>query len=653
MSHEPEQAPYGSWKSELAARDVARGAALPEWLDFVGEEVWWTESLPHDGGRNALVRRGPDGAPQEVLPPGWNVRSGFDEYGARPWLPLSGHPGDGIVFTHWGDQRVHRWRPGSRPEPVSPAGPPHAVHRYGDFAVVGTEVWCVRQTVPTAARRDGSAGPRRELVALPLDGSAAEHPEAVRVLAAGHRFMTGPRVAPGGRKVAWLGWNHPDMPWDSTELMVADISPEGRVLPPVRMTGGGGRSVAQVEWATDGSGRLFAVTDPDGWWNLHEITPDGGVRNLCRRTEECAEALWRIGSRWFLPLRDGGIALLTGVGERRLVHLAPDGTQSVVDPEGPYTEWSSPATDGRRIAGVAAGPAHRPAVVLVDPGGKGTEILRAPAHEHTALSATPFRRSYRAPGGEEVYAHVHPPHNPAYRGPDDELPPFLVLAHGGPTNRVPMIPHPHITYFTSRGIGVLDVQYGGSTGYGRAYRDRLRGGWGVVDVQDCATAVRGLIAEGLADPRRIAIRGASAGGWTAAASLIAEPELYRAAALHFPVLDADTWRLTTHDFESRYAETLIGGPPGNGDRYTQRSPVHGASSIRAPFALFQGAQDAICPPRQAEQLLERLDGARTAYDYEVFEGEGHGFRRAETVAHTLRTELRLYARVFGFTPAPE
>jgi dipeptidyl aminopeptidase/acylaminoacyl peptidase len=389
------------------------------------------------------------------------------------------------------------------------------------------------------------------------------------VLAAGHRFLTGPRIAPGGDRVAWLGWDHPDMPWDRTDLMVAAITPEGLLGPAVRVAGGPGRSVAQAEWAADGTGRLFAVTDPDGWWNLHEIGPDGGSRPLRAEPQEYAEALWRVGSRWFLPLHDGTLAVLHGTAGRRPALLSPDGKRTALDPDGPYTEWHSPATDGKRIAAVAAGPAHRPTVVLLDPrepGGR-LEVLRPPSREHAELWPAPFRRTYQGPGGEEVHAHVYPPHHPRHRGPDGELPPYVVLVHGGPTNRTHMTPHPHIAYFTSRGIGVLDVQYGGSTGHGRAYRDRLRGGWGVVDVRDCATAARGLVAEGLADPRRLAIRGASAGGWTAAASLIAEPELYRAAAIHFPVLDADTWQRTTHDFESRYAQTLIGPWPQSRDAY--------------------------------------------------------------------------------------
>ncbi|GAB3958221.1 alpha/beta hydrolase family protein [Streptomyces sparsus] len=636
----------------MRAADVAEGMPVPEWPGFVGEEVWWTEFLTHDGGRSALMRHGPDGVPTQVLPPDWDVRTRLHEYGALPWHALSADTADGIVFTHWTDQRVYRWRPDTAPEPLTPSATERETCRYGDFAVRDGEVWCVRETLH--AEGDGPALVRRDLVALPLDGRAAEDRGAVRVLASTHDFMTGPRIEPGGRRVAWLGWNHPSMPWDSTDLMVAAVSPDGELRDITRVLDGGRRrSVTQVEWAADGSGRLFAVTDPDGWWNLHEVTPGAPARNLFPVAEEFGEALWRMGTSWFKPMSDGRIAVVHGRSERRLGVLNPNGDLTDLDPGGPYTQWSSPATDGRRIAAVAAGTGRRPTVVLTDPSAGRPAPPRTPEHRHLRLTATPRLRTYHGQEGEPVHAHVHPPYHPDVTGPAGELPPYVVFAHGGPTNRSPLVPRAHITYFTSRGIGVLDVQYGGSTGFGRAYRDRLRGGWGVVDVRDCATAARGIVADGLADPARVAIRGASAGGWTAAASMIAEPDLYRAAAIYFPVLDADTWRRTTHDFESRYAETLIGPWPADREQYERRSPVHGADRIRAPFVLFQGTEDAICPPGQAEQFLKRLEGSGIAYTHHLFEGEGHGFRGAATVIQTLRAELALYARAFGFDPLPE
>jgi dipeptidyl aminopeptidase/acylaminoacyl peptidase len=640
-------APYGTWPSPLKATDVARGEALVEWVGFVGDEVWWTEVRPSENGRAALVRRAADGTVGEALPPGWDVRTRVIEYGGRPWLALSADAADGVVFVHAADQRVYRHRPGAAaPVPLTPEGAWPAALRYSDFAVRGDEVWCLRETVTDAEGTQVA----RHLVAVPLDGSAAGDPGAVRVLAASHHFLTGPRVSPDGRRVAWLGWNHPHMPWDATELMLADIAEDGTLSTPRRLAGGGREAVTQVEWAATGAGTLYAVTDPGGWWNVHRVGLDGRVDNLCPRPEEFGEALWRIGARWCLPLRSGHLAVVHGTGSSRRLGLLDPATGEVTDVDSPYTEWQSVATDGRRVAAVASGPGHHRTLVLCDPAGGGTgatEVLRAPRGAHDAYAARGFGRTYRSASGEEVHAHVYPPHHPDVTGPDGELPPFLVFVHGGPTSRSHLVRNLEISYFTSRGIGVVDVQYGGSTGYGRAYRERLRGAWGLVDVADCATVARGLVADGLADPARLAIRGGSAGGWTAAASLVAEPELYRAAAIYFPVLDLVSWRTSgTHDFESHYLDSLVGAWPAWRSRYETRSPVRRAHLIRAPFVLFQGLDDTVCPPAQAQQLVARLAGSPVSHQYLTFEGESHGFRRAETVVRCLEAELDLYTRVF-------
>ncbi|MBT2508565.1 S9 family peptidase [Streptomyces sp. ISL-98] len=647
MTDVKRQLPYGSWDSPVRAEDAARGDVLLEWVGFLGEHVCWTEVLPEEEGRSGLMCRTDDGI-REVLPAGWDVRTRVIEYGGRPWLALSDRAEDGLVFSHGPDQRVYRWRPGTLPVPLSPAGAWAGELRYADFAVRGDEVWCLRETVTDDTARTAE----RHLVALPLDGNAADDPSRVRELAATHHFMTGPRIEPGGDRVAWLGWDHPDMPWDTTDLMVAGIRPDGTLGEATRLLGGDGESVTQADWATDGSGSLYAVSDPDGWWNVHAIDRGGRVRNLCPRPEEFGEALWRIGLRWCLPLLNGSLAVIHGVGERRLGILA-DGT--LTDFDDPATEWHFAATDGRRVAAVSSSPGRRRTVVLADPADGSVEVVRAPAGaSFDAYATTPYRRTYAGSGGEPVHAHVYPPYHPGITGPEGELPPWLVFVHGGPTSRTHLVLNQEISYFTSRGIGVLDVQYGGSTGYGRAYRERLRRSWGLTDVVDCATAVRGLIAEGLADPRRVAIRGGSAGGWTAAASIAAEPDLYRAAGIYYPVLDPVTWRDETHDFESRYLDTLIGPWPEAVDQYEKQSPLAGAERIRAPFVLLQGLDDTVCPPAQAERLLQRIDGctAGTApYRYLTFEGEGHGFRRSATIADSLRAELRLYGRALGFAPA--
>ncbi|HET9138973.1 prolyl oligopeptidase family serine peptidase [Actinophytocola sp.] len=637
----PRSAPYGRWASPITAADVAAGEALIEYVGFVGDEVWWVESRPAQGGRGALVRRRTDGTLADVLGPEWNVRTRVIEYGGRPWLALGSGPADGFVFTNWDDQRVYLARPDQAPTPISPRPELPAGARYADFTVVGAEVWCLRESITGPDPDDV----HRDLVALPLDGRAARATGAVRVLAHSHHFMTGPRLAPDGGRVAWIGWDHPGMPWDGTELMCAPVLADGTLGSARRVTGGPGLAVGQVEWAPDRADTLYVLSDPDGWWNIHEIGLNGRERNLCPRAEEFGEALWRIGARWFLPAGDGRLFVVHGTGARRLAVLEKDG--SLRDIGDPYTEWAALATDGRRVAATAAGPRHRRTVVLADPDHSGIEVLRPAELAHAAYLPSGGPASFTGPAGETVHAFVYPPHNPDFTAPPGELPPFLVHVHGGPTSRSQQVANLEIAFFTSRGIGVVDVQYGGSTGYGRDYRDRLRGNWGVVDVRDCATAARALAARGVADPDRIGIRGGSAGGWTSAASLAAHPELYRAAAIYYPVLDPVRWRIRgTHDFESRYLDSLIGPWPAARARYQHVSPLAHAHRIRTPFVLLQGLEDEICPPAQAQLLLSALRDRDVPHTYLAFAGEQHGFRKAETIIECLRAELALYTSVF-------
>lgn len=638
-----ETAPYGCWTSPITAADVARGEALLDWVDFVGDEVWWIEARPEDGGRNVLVRHGTGTPAADVLAAPWSVRSKVIEYGGRPWLPLGSSPADGFVFTNWADQRVYRCTPGGAPEPISPAPTPPAGLHYCDFTLVGEEVWCLRET----ALDQAATSVRRHLVALPLNGAAAGDASLVRELAASHHLMTGPKVSPDGGHVAWLGWDHPTMPWQTTDLMCAAVLPGGRLGTPFRVAGDPRVSIGQVEWAPDEPETLYVLSDPGGWWNIHRVGLDGSARNLCARDEEFGEPLWRIGARWFVPAGGGRLFVTHGTSQRSLAVLSGGELRDI---SGPYTEWAAIASDGKHVAATAASPRHERAVVRVDPDTGEITVLRGGDPPHRDYLPAPSHHRFTGDDGQPVHAFVYPPHNPDYAAPDGELPPFVVFAHGGPTSRGKMVVNLEIAYFTSRGIGVVDVQYGGSTGFGRAYRERLDGTWGVVDVQDCATAARGLVAAGIADPHRIGIRGGSAGGWTAAASLGTEPDLYRVAAIYFPVLDAVEWRrMGTHDFESRYLDTLLGPWPEAEHRYREQAPIHHVDKIRAPFVLLQGLDDNICPPAQAQRLLDQLRDGQVEYEYLTFAGERHGFRKAETMIACLEAELSHYAKAFGLS----
>ncbi|MEV6721760.1 prolyl oligopeptidase family serine peptidase [Streptomyces xanthochromogenes] len=645
-------APYGSWPSPIDAALAAAHEGRADDVAVVGDDVWWTEPRSAEGGRRTLVRRGPDGTARQVLPEPWNVRSRVMEYGGRPWDGVDrGADGPLVVFAHFTDQRLYAFEPDgtAAPRPLTPLSAVGEGLRWVDprIDLDRGEVWCVLEEFTGAAPTDV----RRVVVAVPLDGSAAENRSSVRELSDGrHHFVTGPRLSPDGRLAAWIGWDHPRMPWDGTELIVAEVGEDGDLRRTRTVAGGPEESVAQADWAADG--RLLFASDRSGWWNLYRADPadpaDGPAVALCPRDEEFAGPLWQAGRRWFQPLDSGLIAVVHGAGATTLGILDPESGE-VVDAAGPWTQWSSTlAAHGSRVVGVAVSPRTSAELVELD---TATGRARVIGCAHTdavdpAYYPEPLVRTYTGPGGREIHAHVYPPHSPDHTAPAGELPPYVVWAHGGPTGCVSLALDLETAYFTSRGIGVVKVDYGGSTGYGRAYRNRLREQWGIVDVEDCAAVARALAENGTADPRRLSIRGGSAGGWTTAASL-AGTDVYACGTILYPVLDLAGWLDVTHDFESRYLDSLIGPYAEVPDRYRDRSPAQHTDRITAPFLLLQGLDDAICPPVQCEQFLEKLTGRGILHAYLTFEGEGHGFRRADTVIRALEAELSLYAQVFA------
>ncbi|MBD0418699.1 S9 family peptidase [Streptomyces sp. TRM S81-3] len=635
---------YGSWPSPIDAALAAAHDGRPDDVGFVGDEVWWTAPRPTEGGRRTLVRRRPDGTEEPVLPAPWNVRSRVIEYGGRPWAAFLTDAGPLVLFVNFADQRLYAFEPGGEPRPLTPVSPVGGGLRWADPQPRPErgEVWCVLEEFTG----DGPTDVRRVLVAVPLDGSAADDRHAVRELTDDrHRFVTGPRLSPDGRRAAWLAWDHPRMPWDGTELKVAEIVPEGVFQEARTVAGGPEESVAQADWAADGT--LLYASDRTGWWNLYR---DG--EPLCAREEEFGGPLWKLGLRWFAPLDSGLIAVLHGRGAATLGILDPE-TGELVDAAGPWTEFAPTlAAHGERVVAVGASPHSAYEVVELDASTGRTRVIGAP-HEDAVdpvYYPRPLIRTFAGPDGREIHAHVYPPHHPECTAPGDELPPYVVWAHGGPTSRSPLVLDLEIAYFTSRGIGVVEVNYGGSTGHGRQYRNRLREQWGVVDVEDCAAVALALADEGTADRDRLAIRGGSAGGWTAAASL-ATTDVYACGTVIYPILDLAGWGTgETHDFESQYLETLIGPYAEVPGRYAERSPSEHADRVTVPFLLLQGLDDVICPPVQCERFLARMAGRGVPHAYIAFEGEGHGFRRAETMVRVLESELSLYAQVFGLNP---
>jgi dipeptidyl aminopeptidase/acylaminoacyl peptidase len=658
-----ETASYGEWPSPITGADIADknvGLAFPT---VIGSRVWWQETRPAEGGRVAVVCQGPDGVARDLLPVPWNARTRVHEYGGRAYLPVPG----GLVFANFEDQRLYYLADAAgaaEPRPLTRAAGAGVADRFADFVLspAGDEVWCVRE-------RHAGGEVRRAIAAVPLDGSAAGDADVIRVLVSGSDFYAFPAPSPDGTRLAWICWDHPRMPWDGTELRVGTLGDAVRDQQVVM--GGETESVLGPVWRDDRS--LYAVSDRSGWWNLYLAGLDGAPpRVLCPREEEFAAPLWQLGMYPYAVLADGRIAVTHGTGEWRLGLLDPD-TGELTDLELPYRAFAPGLSgSGQAVAVLAGGPAVPLCVTGIDiPAGDSgapadVRELRREADSLPDARYLPVPREFRltGPAGSVVPALVYPPTNPGFRAPGGELPPYIVWVHGGPTAQV--LPRLDLekAFFTSRGIGVIDVNYGGSSGYGRAYRERLRGQWGVVDVTDVMTAALALAEAGQADGKRLGIRGGSAGGWTALAAVTSGLSLdghgapgggprrgvFAAATSYFGVSDLRGFVAQTHDFESRYLDGLIGPLPECEQLYVERAPVGHVGVATCPVLLLQGLDDPIVPPVQAESIAADLAAHGIPHAYLAFAGESHGFRRAETIVASLEAELSFYGQIMGFAP---
>jgi dipeptidyl aminopeptidase/acylaminoacyl peptidase len=643
----PVTARYGAWPSPIGASDVAVAGIRLSGPTTVhtdsGDEVWWAEGRPTEGGRTVIVRRDAAGAVSDVLPAGWNVRTRVHEYGGTAWLPL---PGGGLAFADWSDQRVYRLDPGSTtPTPLTPEPAEAAGLRYADpvLAPGGEEIWWVRE-----AHDEGTI--RRHIVAVPVSGAAAADPAAVREIAGGSDFLAFPRPAPDGRRIAWIAWDHPRMPWDGTELRVGELGPDGTVTSVATVLGDADESVLQPEWVD--ADTLYAVSDRSGWWNLYRLPAGGGdPEPLCPRAEEFGHPLWQLGAATYAPLTDGRLVVQHGTDTLALGVLDP-ATGALTDLDLPYTLFGSVRVDGDTVLTTAASPVEPTAVIAVDLPTAAVTVLRRSMTEPPDPAYLPQPRSIvvAGPGERDVHAHVYPPAGPDAVAPNGELPPYVVFVHGGPTSHSPAVLDLEKAYFTSRGIGVIDVNYGGSAGYGRAYRERLRREWGIVDVEDCVAAVQALVRDGLADGARLGIRGGSAGGWTTLAALTTT-DAFAAGVSYYGVAELISFTADTHDFESRYIDGLVGTLPEDRDVYVERAPLSHVDQLSCPVLLLQGLEDKVVPPSQAELFAAALEKKGIPYAYLPFAGEQHGFRKQETVVAALEAELSFYGQVFGFEPA--
>ena len=633
---EPTLAPYGSWRSQIRIDDLvgdAIGLAAP-WID--GEDLYWLETRPSEGGRQVLVRVGADGAPQDLTPAPVSVRSRVHEYGGGAFVATGGT----VVYSDQADGRLYRIDPGaSAPVPITPAGP----WRYADLRFDASR----RRFVAVREDHGRDGEPANEIVEVPLDGDREP-----RVLVTGPDFVAAPRVSPDGSRLAWLEWDHPSMPWESTRLRVAPIDADGSLGRSDLAAGGPDESIAQPEWSADGT--LHLVSDRTGWWNLYRLVEGPRLEPIAPLEAEFADPAWIFGRSSYGFLGDGSIvAVARQEGHDRLLHIQP--AVAIGEVETSFTEFDGLQVRSDGVLVVAGSPAEPSVVVRLDPvtlAPVGVLRRSSPIALDPASVSMPEAIHFPTSGDRTAHALFYPPTNASFAGLPDERPPLVVHSHGGPTSNASTSLDLHVQFLTSRGIAVVDVDYGGSTGYGRAYRRELEGKWGIVDVDDCLAAARFLADRGDVDAERMAIAGGSAGGFTVLAALTFH-DTFAAGITRYGVGDLELLSAETHKFESRYLDSLVGPYPERADVYRARSPIHALDRIACPVLVLQGADDRVVPRSQAEAIVAALEANGVPHAYLLFEGEGHGFRGETALRRSLEAELSFFGQVFGFEPVDE
>lgn len=624
-------APYGAWRSPITSDLIVAQTINLGSVYVDGQDIYWLEGRPQEEGRSVLVRRTPAGQISDVTPAGFNVRTRVHEYGGGAFWVAGGI----VYFANFTDQRLYRQLPGADPQPITPAGS----WRYADGVLDAARqrLICVREDHTVPGREAVNT-----LVSLALDGD--EH--AGDLLVGGHDFYANPRLSPDGRQLAWLAWNHPNMPWDGTELWLADVDPAGQLQSARVIAGGPEESIFQPAWSPNG--QLYFISDRSGWWNLYRWHA-GQVQPLAPRAAEFGQPMWVFDMSTYDFLPDGRLVCsFTAEGRRQLALLAADGGP-LVPIDLPYTLAAYIHAGPNFVACLASSPTEVSAVVRLDLATGALDVLRRASELTLAAGylSVPQAVEFPTDNGLTAHAFYYAPYNQDYRAPAGELPPLIVISHGGPTSSTSTTLSLSIQYWTSRGFALLDVNYGGSTGYGRAYRQRLNGQWGIVDVQDCVNGARYLVQQGLADGQRLAIRGGSAGGYTTLSAL-AFTNTFSVGASYFGISDLVAMTRETHKFESRYLDNLVAPYPEREDIYRARSPINFVDQFSCPLILFQGLEDLIVPPNQAEMIFDALKAKGLPVAYLPFAGEQHGFRRAENVKRALDAELYFYGRIFGF-----
>lgn len=632
----PHIAPYGSWKSPITPGLIVADAVRLDMIALDGQDTYWAEGRPNEGGRTVIVHRSPDGSTSDVTPPPFNARTRVHEYGGLSYVVS-----DGVIYSsNFGDQRMYRITSGAKPQPITP----EAAFRYADPILDKQHgrLICVREDHTASAREAVNT-----LVSLSLENN----PDGGRVLVAGNDFYSSPCLSPGGSHLAWLTWNHSNMPWDGTELWVAEINADGSLGKSELVAGGLTESIFQPQWSPDGV--LHFVSDRTGWWNLYRQR-EGQIEALHPQEAEFGMPQWVFGmSTYGFASAERIICSYADKGMNYLASLHTN-TGDFTAFTLPYTTLSNLRVAPERAVFLAASATHPKSVVQLNLATKQLEVLNVSSNVEidAAYFSIPESIEFPTENSLTAYGFFYAPRNPNYAAPTGERPPLLVMSHGGPTSATDSAFDLEIQYWTSRGIAVLDVNYGGSTGYGRAYRERLKDQWGIVDVDDCVNGAKYLTERGLVDGNRLAITGGSAGGYTTLCVLTFR-DTFKTGASYYGVGDLEALATDTHKFESRYLDGLIGPYPERTDLYHQRSPIHGIKQLSRPIIFLQGLDDKVVPPKQAEDMVAALQKKGIPVAYLAYEGEGHGFRRAENIKRSLESELYFYSRILGFELADQ
>jgi dipeptidyl aminopeptidase/acylaminoacyl peptidase len=621
--------PYGSWKSPITAELVAGGEIGLEQVRIDGDDIYWIERRAQEGGRKVIVRRSPDGRIIDVTPLPFNARTRVHEYGGGDYAVLNGR----LIFSNFTDQRLYLQESGSAPKPITP----QSLLRYADGQIDRRRnlFYCVRED------HSGPGEAINTLVRVDLNGC-----DAGIIVVSGNDFYSSPRLSPDGSRLAWLTWTHPNMPWDGTELWVGKLSDDGSVTEKEKIAGGVDESIYQPEWSPDGI--LHFASDRTGWWNLYRWR-ENQVDPLCPMDAEFGQPQWVFGASLYDFAFERRIVCSYTKNGRDYLATLDTATRALDTIELPFTTISQVRTASDRVVFIGASSTETTSIVSLNLATKHFEVLRRSRETavDAAYLAVPLAIEFPTEGGLTTHGNYYPPRNRDYAAPANDKPPLLVMSHGGPTSSSSASLKYSIQYWTSRGIAVLDVNYGGSSGYGRAYRNRLNGQWGIVDVDDCVNGARYLVERGEVDGNRLAIRGGSAGGYTTLCALTFR-DTFKAGASHYGISDLEALAKDTHKFESRYLDRLIGPYPKRRDLYVERSPIHFTDRLSCPMIIFQGLEDKVVPPNQAEKMVAAVRAKKLPVAYLTFESEQHGFRKAENIQRVLEAELYFYSKVFGF-----